>query len=156
VSWSNDERRSIKSDSNFLGGQAVKWIVIAIIVALVIGVGLWFFYVKTSGIKGQGDAERQKNSAQNWTKQQAEFERMYASIKAQDKNITIAYKEVKAKPDDTVKQTNYAGLVRNCNDTVATYNATARSFLAEQFRAADLPAQIDETDPATDCKENDQ
>lgn len=156
MSFSNDERKAIKQDSNFIGGQAIKWIVIGVILILVLGAALWAFNVATSGVKGQGDAQRQKNSAENWTKQQAEFERMYASIKAQDKNITIAAKEAKANPDDATKQINYSGLIRNCNDTVANYNAMARSYLAEQFRAADLPAQIDETDPATDCKENEK
>lgn len=154
MSLTPQDRREIRSDSNFLGGQAVKWIIISVLVVLIIATLLWGLGVATSGVKGQGDAQRQKNSAANWTKQQAEFERMYASIKAQDKNITIAHAEAKANPNDQTKQINYSGLVRNCNDTVGNYNAMARSYLAEQFRAADLPAQIDDTDPATDCKEN--
>lgn len=154
MSWSDEDRQAIEKDADFVGGQVIKWIVGGAILVIVIGVALWYFTVYTSGIKGEGDAERQKNSAENWTKQQAEFERMYASIKAQDKNISIAYAELKADPDDATREVNYSGLVRNCNDTVATYNARAREFLAEEFRAADLPKEITDTDPATDCQED--
>jgi len=126
----------------------------ALVVVALIAAGIWAFNVATSGIKGQGDAAINKNSADNWPQQQAEFERLFASIKSQDKNIGIAFAELQADPKNSVKQTNYSGQVRNCNDTVANYNAKAREFNARDFRAADLPAQIDESDPATDCKEN--
>ena len=36
---------------------------------------------------------------------------------------------------------------------VADYNAKARNYLAAEFRAADLPAQIDSLNPNTDCQE---
>jgi hypothetical protein len=153
MSWSNEDRQAIEKDADFVGVQVIKWVVGGVIVAIVIGVALWYFTVYTSGIKGEGDAERQKNSAENWVKQQADFERMYASIKAQDKNIAVAAAALK-RDASTVNQINYDGLVRNCNSTVEAYNARSREFLAEQFRAADLPAKIDDTDPATDCKED--
>jgi hypothetical protein len=37
---------------------------------------------------------------------------------------------------------------------VAQYDAAARKFKDAEFRAADLPQQIEDTNPATDCKEN--
>jgi len=137
--------------------EASRGTVVAIVVIFLIlaaGGVIWIVNVATSGVRGQGDAVIKKNSADNWTKQQAEFERLYASIKAQDKNIGIAHAELRADPTNQVKQTNYSGQIRNCNDTVGAYNAKAREYLAEDFRAADLPDQIDQTDPATDCKEN--
>ena len=40
-----------------------------------------------------------------------------------------------------------------CLSKAAGYNADARSYLSEDFRAADLPAQIDPNLSTTDCKE---
>lgn len=149
-SYGKEERR----EANRWFGLGIGWWLIMILVACAVGVAIWGISVAVSGVKGQGDAQIQKNSAPNWTQAQADFERTYASIKAQDKNITIAWGELQADPKSQVKQINYSGLVRNCNDTVANYNAKAREFLAKDFRSADLPQQIDDTDPSTDCKEN--
>lgn len=143
----------MKTEARLLTRTTLTVIAVIVIVALITG-GIWLANVLASGFRGEGDAVIKKNSADNWTRQQAEFERLYASIKTQDKNIGIAHAELQADPTNQVKQTNYSGQVRNCNDTVGAYNAKAREFLAEDFRAADLPAQIDETDPTTDCKEN--
>lgn len=149
-----DYGKEDRREANRWFGLGIGWWLIMILVACAVGVAVWGITVATSGVKGQGDAQIQKNSAANWTKAQAEFERTYASIKAQDKNITIAWKELQADPKSPIKQQNYSGLVRNCNDTVANYNAKAREFLAKDFRASDLPSEIDQTDPSTDCKEN--
>lgn len=149
-----DYEREERWQTNMWMGLFTKWWVILLVLVAVIGIIWWALSVTFSGVKGQGDAQIQKNSATNWTKAQAEFERTYASIKSQDKNITIAWKELQADPEDQVKQTNYSGLVRNCNDTVASYNSKAREFLSQDFRASDLPSEIDSSDPTTDCKEN--
>lgn len=149
-----DYGREERWETNMWMALLTKWWIILLVIGAVIGIIWWTLSVTFSGVKGQGDAQIQKNSAANWTKAQAEFERTYASIKSQDKNITIAWNELQADPKNQVKQTNYSGLVRNCNDTVAFYNSKAREFLAKDFRASDLPSEIDGSDPTTDCKEN--
>lgn len=154
MSFTKQDRDDFRSDARFLGGQTVKWVIVTIAIIGLIGAAIWGIRVATSPVRGQGDAYQQKNSAKNWVTKQKEFNQRYQSIKAMDKNITVAAAELKAQPNSQVKQVNYAGLVRNCNDAVGEYNSLAREYDARDFRDADLPAEIDDTDPATDCKEN--
>lgn len=110
--------------------------------------------VALSGPKGVGDAIIQKNSAENWTAAQAEFEDLYAGIQSQDKKLNAAAAVLAKAPTDKTYQQTYSGIQSGCTELVADYNAKARKFLAADFKAADLPDQIDETDPLFDCKEN--
>ena len=152
-----DGREDRREATKWFGLTIVGWIVIVIVVALV-GAAAWGITVAVSGIRGQGDAITENNSAENWTAAQAEFEQNYATIKADDIKITNAHQQLQTDPENTVFQTNYSGLVSHCLNLVADYNADARSFLSEDWRAADLPEQIETegqfADVATDCKEN--
>lgn len=155
---SYDYGREERREANRWFGLTVGWWIIIIAVVLAVTAGIWGLQVATSGMKGQGDAQIQKNSSENWTKAQARFEQNYAEIKATDVKITNAYQLWKADPKDRTLQQTYAGLKSYCLSVVADYNADARSYLSEDFRAADLPKQIETegqfADPATDCKEN--
>lgn len=131
----------------------ILWTVIAVVVAITVGWGIWAFTVATSQVRGQGNAIIQKNSAQNWTKAQAEFEDMYAHIEASDRKIVIAKERMDANPGDRIAEDNYYGSMTVCQSQVADYNALARSYTAQDFRSADLPDQIDSRNPTTDCKE---
>lgn len=134
--------------------RGVKWGLIALAAVLALVALIWGLNVATSGVRGQGDAVVQRNSAANWTKAQADFEERYAHIEAQDRKIQAHYDRLQADPDSRFAETNYYGARDNCESAVAGYNAKARTFLAGDFRSADLPAQIDSTNPLTDCKEN--
>lgn len=125
-----------------------------LLAAVALGWGIWALNVATSGVRGQGNAVIQKNSAANWTTAQAEFEDMYAHIVATDKKVSIAKERLDLDAEDRTAQDVYYGTQTVCQSAVADYNAKARTFLAEDFRSADLPAQIDGHDPMTDCKEN--
>jgi hypothetical protein len=132
--------------------KAVGITVLAVVVAVAIW---WIAYgskVASSGIIGQGDAIIQKNSAENWTKAQAEFEELYAGIEAADRNIVVAYEAYDRDPSQ-FNETNYTGAQMTCQDLIGQYNAKARTFLAADFKAADLPDQIDQSLSTTDCKE---
>ena len=134
-----------------VGARAVVWIAIAVVLVGVLAIAIWGFKVATSDIKGQGDAQRQKNAATNRIAAQERFESLHAEILAADQRIGILAGAVKADPSYTNK-TNLTGAQTYCLSVVADYNAEARKFTAAQFRAADLPASIDILDPATDCK----
>lgn len=120
-----------------LGG----WIVISLLFFGVIGVAIWGFKVATSDIKGQGDATRQVNDGGNRLAQQAYFEQTYADIQAADRALDI--------PGTA---TEVQGRRIYCIRLVGDYNAAARKQVAAKFRVADLPVQIDSTDPTTDCE----
>lgn len=47
----------------------------------------------------------------------------------------------------------YSGAVSYCQGLAGDYNAAAHKEIASKFRDANLPDQIDATDPKTDCKE---
>lgn len=126
---------------------------VGIVACVAVAIAAWFFRVQTSEIKGEGDALIRKNSAQNWTTAQARFESLYAEIAATDRKVTIAKQRLDAHPDDKTAADTYLGTQNVCLSFVADYNAAARTYLAADFRAVDLPAQIDATDPTTDCQE---
>lgn len=137
-------------------GRGAAWriglLVLAILALVaVIGIGVWGFKVATSDIKGQGDATRQKNDATNRIAAQQRFEDLYQEVIQSDRRITMLADATERDPS-TVNQTNLTGAINYCLDVVGDYNAEARKFTAEEFRAADLPAQIDNLDPATDCQ----
>lgn len=133
--------------------RAAIWIAGAVLFFGGLSIAHWGFGVFTSDIKGQGDATKTKNSGTNRIAAQERFEELYAGIKAADERIDVMAAAKKAAPNDLVAQVNYTGALAYCIQIRADYNAEARKYTAEQFRAADLPAQIDATDPAFDCKE---
>lgn len=128
---------------------------LAVLVGLLaVGWGAWALNVAMSPVKGTGEAYAQRNSAQNWTTAQGRFEDLYAEVVAADQKVAIAKERLDLERTDRTAQDTYYGTRNVCLSIVADYNAEARKYLSENFRAADLPAQISTTDPTTDCKEN--
>ena len=158
INMSYEYGRDDRREANKWFGLGLGWWVLIVIVAIALTAGIWGLQVATSGVKGQGDAQIQKNSAENWIKAQARFEQNYAEVKAADVKITNTYKMWQDDPTDKTAKQTYTGLQSYCLSVVAAYNADARSYLSEDFRSADLPDQIQTEGPsankATDCKEN--
>lgn len=137
-------------------GLTAGWFVAVAVVVLVgvIGIGLYALRVSTSDIKGRGDAEIVKNEVRNRIRAQEGFESKFAAIVAADKNLNITAEALVVKPGDLKLSTELNGQKMICNDLVAQYDAAARKFSDAEFRAADLPQQIEDANPSTDCKEN--
>lgn len=135
-------------------GRIALWFLLSLLFFGALGVGIWGFKVATSDIKGQGDATRIKNDARNRIRAQEGFEKLYADIVASDRKIDVADSAAEASPDDRTLRQNASGVRQYCISVVGEYNAKARSYSAEDFRAADLPYQIDSTTQTsdTDCK----
>lgn len=132
--------------------QLTLWTLIVLVALLIIGLGTWGFRVLTADVKGRGDAHIIKSSAKNRIDAQEGFEKRYADIVATDRKLTPLKEAADARPDDLTAQQNYEGTVSYCLSVVGDYNADARSYTREAFRAADLPFQIDNEDPTTDCE----
>lgn len=150
----NFEDRPVRTAAS---GMVRVWLLVVLAVVLVggLGVGIWYFNVKTSDIKGTGDAEIIKNDAKNRIRAQEGFWDKYQAVVVADQKITAHAEMLKAKPDDLKLQTELIGLKQICLSAVGTYNATAQKFSQKDFMDAELPAQIDDTSaPALDCKEN--
>jgi hypothetical protein len=128
------------------------WITCAVVFVLALSAGIWALKVGTSDVKGQGDATSRKNSGTNRVAAQERFEELFANVKAADQRIDVMATAKQAAPDDVVAQANYTGAINFCIQTVADYNAEARKFSAQDWRAPDLPHQIDPLDKTTDCK----
>lgn len=120
----------------------------------VLGVLHWGFGVFTSDIKGRGDAEVIKNDARNRIRAQEGFWTRHQGIVQADKNLTLTAEQLAKTPDSGKLQTELTGQKMICNDLVGQYNAASHKFTQQEFRDAELPFEIDSTDPATDCKEN--
>ena len=147
-----------ESDNPDRVGRAIfgRGVLIAIAVALLVallGLAGWGVKVALSDVKGRGDQIVQKNSGTNRIAAQERFEQLYAEIKAADQKLDVYAAAVKADPTYVTRQ-NFTGAQTYCLSVVADYNAEARKYTARDFRAIDLPEQIDTFNPTTDCKES--
>ena len=124
----------------------------AIVLIFAIGIGWWAFRVTTAEVRGQGNAVIQRENSTNRIAAQERFESLWAEAIAADKKIDVLTDAVADDPS-YVNKTNLIGARNYCLSVVADYDAEARKYTAENFRAIDLPAQIDDRDPKTDCKE---
>jgi hypothetical protein len=138
------------------GAGLVIAIVLGVIAILILPAVIWFIGVATSDVAGKGNAIKKKNAAVNRISAQEAFEQSYADIKAADRKVAVAKEALDLDPTDPTLRTNYTGVKQFCIGAVEDYNADARKYTREDFRAVDLPAQIetdpDLADPATDCK----
>lgn len=141
----NDWRAAHYEAGRFIGLTARIWITILIIAGLV-GAGIWGLTVLTSGPKGQGDGIIKNNSAENWIKQQAKFEDLHAEYESTLVRIDQFKIAAESNPNDAIAQTNYNGQISHCTDVVAKYNAATRSFLSEDWKSIDLPPSLDPED----------
>jgi hypothetical protein len=152
-----DKDREDRQYAERTGDWGIGYILTRVLImAAVIGVVVlcvWGFRVLFAPAQGAGEAYRSQQAAPNRIEAQEQFEHRYQEILAADRNIGTARTALSVEPGNPNRQTEYIGLVQYCNRIVGEYNADARSFTKEQFRAADLPDQIDPKDPKTDCKE---
>lgn len=125
---------------------------IAVILVGVISVLVWLFSVFTSDVKGQGDAQKMKNAAPNRIQAQEQFEGRFQEIKAIDQIITMSAATLALDPGNERLKNEFNGQQQYCVQLIGKYNADARKFTRADFRAADLPAEIDTFDRHTDCK----
>lgn len=146
--------KEIDSTSRSAGWRIAVWVIAVILIGGVIGGGIWAFKVATSDIKGAGDQTRIVNDGRNRIAAQETFEALYQQIEAYDRNLDQAARDKAEHPGDSFYATNYSGLLKACNDAVGQYNADARKVTRAKWLSADLPYEIDITNPSTDCKES--
>jgi hypothetical protein len=134
----------IKESAKATGGALVWGIVILIIIAILGGL-IWGFNVMTSGVKGQGDAVRINNSAENWTEKQRKFEKLNEAVISNKELVALHKENLASDPDNlTLKQT-LAGVRSGCVKSVSAYNAESRMVLSQDWKSPDLPYKHDIT-----------
>lgn len=151
--FDREDLRSFDKGSRQVGGRAVVWLIGILLLSALIGGVTWGANVLLSDPKGRGDQIIQNNSAENRTAKQEKFEELYQAIVVADQRIAVAAAEHKAVPDDEPARIRYFGAIQFCQSTVADYNAETRKITSQDWRSPDLPYQVSDLDPTTDCKE---
>lgn len=131
--------------------RAIVWFLVVAGVIAAVAVGVWIFRVQTSDIRGEGDATVQKNSAANRIAARQEYSNIHEDIQGADQRIDV-FAAAYAASKSAVNQTNLTGAQTYCLARVRDYNALAQKYLSADFRPEGLPAVIDQSDPAFDCK----
>lgn len=133
---------------------------LAIIVFLVVGFigvyGYGWFTDHTADRSGRTQVKQQTNG--NGQYRIAAYNHFYdlcASVQTDEASITNLQDELKTTTDPTRKAVlpaSITGLKNKRADDINTYNADARkSYTLGQFRASDLPFQLDPTEDHTTC-----
>lgn len=156
----DDWRREVREGNavaRSVGWRASLWIVAIVIGVGVLSGGIWAFKVATSDVKGAGDATRITNDGRNRINAQEWFHGQYEQVKSADKRLDRAAADLRtaeaAKATDLdFYRTNLTGLTNRCLEMVGNYNAEANKVSRGKWRDPALPFQLDDTDPATDCK----
>lgn len=129
------------------------WICAAIGIVLVISVGIWWFNVHTSGIRGAAAVTVQNNAASNRTQAQDEFNQLWGDIKAYNGDISDAATQVAqdetTNADSTFDRSVLAADEATCRKAVQKYNADTKDMTLKDWRPAEDPATID---PKAECE----
>jgi hypothetical protein len=136
-------------------GRSAGWRLGVAIVAVIaflglVGVGIWYFKVATSDVKGAGDATRQVNSAPNRLQAQARWTDLYNGIQADDRKINTLAQTYALSPSE-MNLVNLTGAQNVCDSNIAAYNALQTNQLFAPFQPPLLPIQVG-SDPTTDCR----
>lgn len=124
------------------GLKVIAAVLTAILVIALIWWAAWAISVATSGPKGQGDAVKINNSAQNWTEKQQKFEKLYAAVKTNEELVALHAERVAADPADKTASQILAGVKSECVASVSAYNAESRKVLSQDWKSPDLPYEL--------------
>lgn len=133
------------------GSYGALWVVLGLVFVFLIGIGIWFFRVQTSDIKGGGDATIVKNSAANRIVAQEKYVSLMNEVKRADRQLDIL---ALTKDDSDNAKTRYVGGISYCLSVVADYDKLSEQYRSTDFIPAGYPQTISQLDPTTDCKEN--
>lgn len=132
--------------------RVALWIIGIVVFAGLLSGGVLLVKALISEQKGALDAEIQINKGTNQIQSQELFQDLYAKIQEYDSNLDVAAEAVAQDPT-SFNKTNLQGLKMTCNAAVQQYNSEAGKISRGKWMSADLPYEIDQTDPRFDCKE---
>lgn len=123
----------------------VGLVVIGLVVVAIVGLattGSIFFQAEAAKRTLAPRITKQNYDSRNVIQKQEMFESLYRDIHGYQANIKIAADAYKQSPT-SFNQTNLVGVKQQCVNTVEQYDAEARKITSRDWRAADLPYQID-------------
>lgn len=135
-----DDRGNIRPGRAWLYGLTA-----ALTLFVILPISVWAFGVFTSGTRGAGNEEKQKNSVTNRVYWQNEFNGLAENIATFQAQIATAHAAEVAHPNDTFYEQNLAGLVQECDIAVGQYNADTAKPIASPWLPAGLPTSYDRT-----------
>ncbi|AYN57925.1 hypothetical protein PP640_gp74 [Arthrobacter phage Faja] len=124
------------------GIKIIAAVLAAIILVTLIVWGSWAISVAVSGPKGQGEAVKINNSAENWTAKQEKFEKLYAAVQTNEELVAMHTERVAADPSDKTAAQMLAGVKSECVASVNAYNAESRKVLSQDWKSPDLPHKL--------------
>ncbi|QDG87148.1 hypothetical protein [Pseudarthrobacter sp. NIBRBAC000502770] len=122
--------------------KVIAAVLAAILLIALIWWAVWAISVATSGPKGQGDAVKINNSAQNWTEKQQKFEKLNAAVNTNKQLVTMHAARVATDPTDKTASQILAGVQSECIASVEAYNAESRKILSKDWKSPDLPYEL--------------
>jgi len=117
--------------------------VVVVLVCFLVGALIWGLGVFSSGAKGAGDQERQKNSVTNRVFWENEFNSLSQNIATYQAQIASARASAAAHPGDSFYEQNLTGLLSECYIAVGQYNADTAKPIASPWLPAGLPVSYD-------------
>jgi hypothetical protein len=81
------------------------------------------------------------------------FTTLYDDIVSADRSVNITAETLLGRPDDLTLETKLIGQKHYCLGLVSEYNARAKSFSQRELTAVNMPREIDQAAPETDCEE---
>lgn len=130
-------------------GALVAIVAVVLLIALV--AGIWVFRVATADVKGRGDQILKTEGNADY--RIAAYDRFYdlcASIQALEDQIAVMSADTTLPAEQ--RATNILALTNQRNSLIRQYNADARKADTRgNFRASDLPYEIDQTQEHTSC-----
>lgn len=150
------ERHHVKQGIKDFGAGTLL-VIGVVVVALVIGSGVWLFRVATADVKGKGDQIIQTKGNADY--RIAAYDAFYdacGAIQAKEDQIALQQDLLDGlKPGDldyTRLQTNVVALQSSRASLIRSYNADAsKADTRAAFHASDLPYSIDPAQETTTC-----
>lgn len=137
-----------------LNWTAARWVVFWVVLVAVLAGGGYALKVALAPVKGAADVHVEVNSAANRIAGQELSQASYNNILGYDRNLDQALRDKVEHPGDDYFAINYSGAVKTCQSAVAQYNADAAKIRTAPWWSPELPYQIDNSNPLTDCQPN--
>ena len=150
------ERHHVKQEAKEFG-KGTLLVVAVVVVAILIGSGVWLFRVATADVKGAGDQVIQtKGNAQYRIAAYDAFYDACGAIQAKEDQIALQEPLLEAAkpgtPDYQRLEANVVALKSSRASLIRAYNADAsKADTRANFLASDLPYSIDTTQEHTTC-----
>lgn len=136
---------TFKEDSRDFGAFW-GWFVAFVVVALVVGGGLWGLGVFTSGAVGAGEVHKDQNKSSTREYWISKYNADYNKLTGDKDNIATLEKTAKSASATVQDQSDLQGAQMVCNRDVADYNGATQDLLGRKWLPETLPASVSAAD----------